>query len=190
MGSLQEALNDANKAIEIKPDWVRGHHRAAAAYQQLGDLDSAKKAYHEALRCDPKDQACVKGLEEIQRAESSANAAVDGSGLPAGSEEDFSKGLTSLLDDASLWEALKKNPQVAPLLSDPSTLMKIDAIRKDPKLMQTSMSDPAVGAIFQALLMATLEKSNPGMFSQQQQQQYAPPPPQPKAQPAAPPKKE
>lgn len=34
----QKALEDAEKAIEIKPDWSKGHARKGAAYRGLGDL--------------------------------------------------------------------------------------------------------------------------------------------------------
>ncbi|MDP2438694.1 MAG: tetratricopeptide repeat protein [archaeon] len=171
LGALEDAVADAQKAIELKPDWVRGHARAAAAYQQLGDLDTAKKAYEQALRCDPNDQVSAKGLQDLERAESTAAAAM-GEGPAGGNEEgDFTMGLLSMLEDASLWEAIKKKPEVAALLSNPATLAKIDALKKDPKQMQASMGDPAVGAILQALLMATLEKSNPGIFQQMQQAQ-------------------
>jgi stress-induced-phosphoprotein 1 len=34
----EKALADAEKAIEIKPDWSKGHQRKGAAYRGLGDL--------------------------------------------------------------------------------------------------------------------------------------------------------
>ena len=34
----QKALEDAEKAIGIKPDWSKGHLRKGAAYRGLGDL--------------------------------------------------------------------------------------------------------------------------------------------------------
>lgn len=34
----QKALEDADKCISIKPDWVKGQLRKGAAYRGLGDL--------------------------------------------------------------------------------------------------------------------------------------------------------
>jgi stress-induced-phosphoprotein 1 len=34
----QKALEDAEKSIQIKPDWSKGHARKGAAYRGLGDL--------------------------------------------------------------------------------------------------------------------------------------------------------
>lgn len=34
----QKALEDAEKAVSIKPDWSKGHLRKGAAYRGLGDL--------------------------------------------------------------------------------------------------------------------------------------------------------
>lgn len=37
-GDYQKALDDANKATEIKPDWSKGHLRKGAALRGQGDL--------------------------------------------------------------------------------------------------------------------------------------------------------
>lgn len=38
MSDYQKALDDANKATEIKPDWAKGWTRKGAAARGLGDL--------------------------------------------------------------------------------------------------------------------------------------------------------
>ena len=37
-GEYQKALDDANKATELKPDWSKGHLRKGAALRGQGDL--------------------------------------------------------------------------------------------------------------------------------------------------------
>lgn len=44
----QKALDDANKATEIKPDWAKGWARKGAALRGLGDL---RKSYLSLFFC-------------------------------------------------------------------------------------------------------------------------------------------
>lgn len=40
-----EALKDADKTVELKPDWSKGHSRRGAALSYLGRDLEAEKAY-------------------------------------------------------------------------------------------------------------------------------------------------
>ena len=48
-----ESLADAEKCIEIKPDWGKGFQRKAMALQGLRKLEEALEAYEEGLKLDP-----------------------------------------------------------------------------------------------------------------------------------------
>jgi tetratricopeptide (TPR) repeat protein len=48
-----EALADAEKCIEFKPDWSKGYQRKAMAQQALGDLEQACENYEKACEIDP-----------------------------------------------------------------------------------------------------------------------------------------
>ena len=64
-GSLHEALDHANAAVRLRPDWPKAHGRLATALEANGKLAEARDAYEDALRlCS----ASNPGAEEYRRA--------------------------------------------------------------------------------------------------------------------------
>ena len=55
IGNGKAALSDAEKCIEIKADWDKGHQRRAMALQQLGKFDEAIAAYEQGLKLNPEN---------------------------------------------------------------------------------------------------------------------------------------
>lgn len=53
---FDDALDDARRVIKLKPGWVKGHARAAAAYMGLELYSEAKEAYEKAVKLEPDDQ--------------------------------------------------------------------------------------------------------------------------------------
>jgi tetratricopeptide (TPR) repeat protein len=53
---FDEALQDALAVKKLKPGWVKGHARAAAAYMGLELYSEAKEAYEKAVKLEPDDQ--------------------------------------------------------------------------------------------------------------------------------------
>jgi len=53
---FDEALEDAQAVMRLKPGWVKGHARAAAAYMGLELYSEAKEAYEKAVKLEPDDQ--------------------------------------------------------------------------------------------------------------------------------------
>ena len=64
----ENALKDADKVTEIKPDWAKGWGRKGAAKHGLGDLIGALDAYEEGLKLDPNNAQNKSGLASVQRA--------------------------------------------------------------------------------------------------------------------------
>lgn len=64
----QQALEDAEKVTEIKPDWAKGWGRKGAAMHGLGDLLGAHDAYEEGLKLDPENAANKAGAASVKRA--------------------------------------------------------------------------------------------------------------------------
>lgn len=62
------ALKDAEKTTQIKPDWPRGWGRKGAALHGSGDLLSAFDAYEEGLKLDPNNAGLKSSLASVQRA--------------------------------------------------------------------------------------------------------------------------
>ena len=72
MGKLNAAIEDAEKCIEIKPEWGKGHSRLGVALFKKGDLDGAQKAYSAGLACDPNNVQCDDGIAEVRKAKERA----------------------------------------------------------------------------------------------------------------------
>jgi tetratricopeptide (TPR) repeat protein len=69
-GNPRDALNDANMAISIKPEWVAPFTRRGLAHDALKEWDSARKAFHKALMLDPDDKE-VRGYLDVMEAKAS-----------------------------------------------------------------------------------------------------------------------
>ncbi|KAI9914985.1 hypothetical protein PsorP6_008607 [Peronosclerospora sorghi] len=63
-----KALKDAEKCIEIKPDWWKGYSRKGAAEHALQRYDAARATYTEGLRLDPNNSSLLKASEEAYAA--------------------------------------------------------------------------------------------------------------------------
>jgi stress-induced-phosphoprotein 1 len=62
------ALNDADKTTQIKPDWAKGWGRKGAALHGKGDLVGANDAYEEGLKHDANNAQLKSGLASVQKA--------------------------------------------------------------------------------------------------------------------------
>lgn len=64
----ENALADAEKVIEIKPDWPKGWSRKGTAAHGLGDFLKANDAYEAGLKIAPEDAGLKSGLASVKRA--------------------------------------------------------------------------------------------------------------------------
>lgn len=62
------ALADAEKTTEIKPDWAKGYGRKGAALHGKGDLVGAHDAYDAGLKIDPNNPQLKSGLASVDKA--------------------------------------------------------------------------------------------------------------------------
>ncbi|KAF4321687.1 hypothetical protein BBO99_00001142 [Phytophthora kernoviae] len=63
-----KALKDAEKCIELRPDWWKGYSRKGAAEHSLQRFDVARATYNEGLRLDPDNQSLLQAIEEAYAA--------------------------------------------------------------------------------------------------------------------------
>ncbi|KAL4930500.1 Hsp90 cochaperone STI1 [Aspergillus undulatus] len=141
--NYEQALADAEKAIEIKPDWAKGHQRKGAAARGLGDLLSANDAYEEALKLEPGNEQAKNGLNAVKR-EISAEAQGDGSD-PMG-------GLGNIFGDPQLFQKLASNPKTSPLLADADFMAKLKKIQQNPNDIGAQIGDPRFLQVMSVLL--------------------------------------
>merc|ERR1719231_909778 len=83
--SFTEALLDANKCIELKSDWAKGHSRRGAAYFGLKNWPQAQSAYEKGLELDPSSQVMKDELEKVKLRRSPAARNAAAGNMPSGS---------------------------------------------------------------------------------------------------------
>jgi len=59
-----EALADAEKCIQLKPDWIKGHFRKGVALSKLSRHAEAVQAFDMALKIEPGNQDVMQKLNE------------------------------------------------------------------------------------------------------------------------------
>jgi tetratricopeptide (TPR) repeat protein len=65
-GEFKNALLDANKCIDMKADWAKGHSRRGAAYVGLKNWPQAQAAYEQGLELDPSSQVMRDELQKVK----------------------------------------------------------------------------------------------------------------------------
>ena len=95
-GSFTEALLDANKCIELKGDWPKGHSRRGAAYFGLKNWIQAQASYEKGLELDPSSAVMKDELEKVKlrRNPRAAAAAAAAAGTPPPSSGHVAKVLS------------------------------------------------------------------------------------------------
>ena len=81
LGQYKDALLDANKCIDMKPDWSKGHSRRGAAYEGLKNWVAAISAYAAGLKCDP-DSPTIKDELAVLTAKLGRGGSADGGDMP------------------------------------------------------------------------------------------------------------
>ncbi|OJJ48125.1 hypothetical protein ASPZODRAFT_1522014 [Penicilliopsis zonata CBS 506.65] len=141
----QKALDDADKATELKPDWSKGWLRKGAANRGLGDLLAAHDAYEEALKLEPTNEQAKSGMNAVKRA-INAEAQADGvTGDPMG-------GLGGVFNDPNMFAKLASNPQTAGLLADRQFMEKLQRLKDNPNSLGEELRDPRFLQVMSVLL--------------------------------------
>lgn len=60
------ALQDAEKTVQLKPDWGKGYSRKGAALEYLGRQNEAISAYEDGLAVDPNNAQLRDSLAEVR----------------------------------------------------------------------------------------------------------------------------
>ena len=167
----QNALSDATKTTELKPDWAKGWGRKGTALHGEGDLGAsdpswgersrwqcavgATEAFEEAFKLDPANAQAKSGLDAVKRA---VEAEARDDGFPG----DPSAGLGGLFSDPNMIGKLAGNPKTASLLSDPEFMGKLQQLRTNPNLVGQYMQDPRFLQVMSVLLGIDMQFGAPG----------------------------
>lgn len=124
MNDAENALQDGQKCIDIKPDWAKGYQRKGMALQAQGKNEEALEALQKGLEIEPNNaqiQGCIQNLQ-------ASNDPIFGP-----------QGLAKLMQD----------PTVAGYFADVDFKNKFELCRQQPQmLMQLMQSDPRFMHVF------------------------------------------
>jgi stress-induced-phosphoprotein 1 len=120
----KSASADAEKTVQLKPDWAKGYSRKGAALYGMGDYFAAAEAYQEGLKIEPNNQLLKKGLADAEQARA----------------QDFTSGLGNVFGP-DMFSKMAQNPRLAPFLAQPDLMEKLLDCQKDPKNMNKYMND-------------------------------------------------
>ena len=140
-GEYEKAITDAEKCIEVKPDWSKGYQRKAMALQAQQKLDEAIEFYEKGVEIDPANAQCKQMLDKAKAEQSSAGAG-PGLGGPGGNP----------FGPEGLMKAMQ-NPKVAEhFKNDPNFMSTVNMCMQNPQMFMTMMQhDPRLGDVFSAM---------------------------------------
>lgn len=124
-----EAIEDAKKTVELKPDWGKGWNRLATAHLGVNDFKSAKDAFEAGLKVDPTNSQLLKGLESIKEA-----------GNAGPSPREFPNPFTNPKVEA----LLQASPKTAAYFSEPDFVAKLAEMKRDPQSVSKHLQDERV----------------------------------------------
>nr|ARR97165.1 stress-induced-phosphoprotein 1-like [Haliotis discus discus] len=127
-GKYLEALGDADRTVEIKPDWGKGYSRKGAALCYLERYQEASEVYEEGLKLDPSNKQLLDGLEDAKKHLTG----------PAGSQP-----VTNPFAMPDLFDKLEANPKTREFLKQPDYRIMMEALQKNPNSLQ-NIQDPRI----------------------------------------------
>ena len=166
-----DALADAQKTVELKPDWAKGYSRLGAAHLGLGDAASAVAAYEKGLALEPSNDGLKAGLEDAKKA-----AAPPPRRGPSGPD-----GIGQMFQGPELWSKIASDPTTRAYLSEPDFMQMLREVQRNPSSISTYLSDPRMMQVLSLMLNVKIQRPEASESSQstpppQQQQQQTPPP--------------
>jgi len=141
-----DALADASKCIEAKPDWGKGYGRKGAALHGLGRFDQAIAAYEKGLDVEPALAMLTKGLDDAKREAERDKGSAGGMGA-----------LGNVFSAPDVISKIASNPQTASFLADPSFMMKIQQLQRNPDAIGQHMSDPRILQVMGMLMGVNIQ---------------------------------
>ncbi|GER28016.1 stress-inducible protein [Striga asiatica] len=135
LSKFSEALSDAQKTVELKPDWGKGYSRLGAAHMGLHKYGEAVSAYKKGLEIDPNNDALKSGLADAEAA--TARSSRQPRGGPDGNPFGEAFG-------PEMWVKLASDPSTRGLLQQPDFVKMLQDIQKNPNNLNLYLQDPRV----------------------------------------------
>lgn len=141
LGAYNDALKDAEKCLEIKPDFVKGHVRKGHAYFWTKQYNRALQAYDAGLKIDPNSTDCKEGRMRTMM-----------------KIQEMASGLSGDGDEAA--KRAMADPEIAAIMQDSYMQLVLQEMQRDPKRMQEYMRDPAIAGKINKLVSAGIIRFN------------------------------
>ncbi|TKY55413.1 Hsp70-Hsp90 organizing protein 1 [Spatholobus suberectus] len=170
-----EALADAQKTVDLKPDWPKGHSRLGAAHLGLGRHRDAVSAYRAGLRIDPDNAALNSGLADAQA---------------AASRPPPTSPFATAFSGGDMWARLAADPTARDYLQEPEFVKIMQDIQKDPNKFNLHLSDQrvmhAIGVLLNVKIQTPSDNDNDaGVPEEEEEEEQAEPEPEAKPEPEA-----
>lgn len=137
-----EAVADAKKTTELRPEWGKGWSRLGSALQGQGNFKDAHDAFAKGLEVDPTNAQLQKGVDSCKAA------------MNAPPPREF----PNPFGGADVIERLQSDPRTAALLKDPDFMNKIADLRANPQNVTKYLQDPGMMDVLSVLLNFNLNK--------------------------------
>ena len=172
---FKEALDDAKKTVELKPDWPKGYSRLGAANVGLGDLETAVASYKKGLDVDPNNAQIAEALAEVEADLKSKEGGFDAAG-----------NIGNMFSGPEVWGKIASNPQTSGYLADPTFVQMMQNVQKDPKTINAYLQDPRMMQVLGVLLGVNVmsgDQAKQEFAKEGDEEATSAPPPAPKAEP-------
>lgn len=130
-GKYKQALEDAEKTVNLKPDWGKGYSRMGSALAYLRKLNESIKAYETGLQYDPGNVQLQSGLAEVKAQLLMA---------------------ANPFNRPDLFVKLANDPRTKNFLQDPGYLKLLDTLRNNPDATAQMLSDKRILTTLSVLL--------------------------------------
>ncbi|CAM0945041.1 unnamed protein product [Alopecurus aequalis] len=161
-----DALADAEKTVELKPDWAKGYSRLGAAHLGLGDAASAVAAYEKGLVIDTSNEALKGGLADAKKA-----AAAPPRRSPSGADA-----IGQMFQGPELWSKIAADPATRIYLEQPDFMQMLREVQRNPSSLNMYLSDPRMMQVLSLMLNIKIQRPEDSEFAQSSSP--SPPPPQ------------
>ncbi|KAJ0048056.1 hypothetical protein Pint_15937 [Pistacia integerrima] len=135
LNNFAEALADAKKTVELKPDWPKGYSRLGAAYVGSHNYGDAISAYKKGLEIDPHNEALKSGLKDAEAA-----AAKSFRSRAPPTDNPFN----SAFAGPEMWAKLTADPTTRSYLQQPDFITMMQEIQKNPNNLNLYLKDQRV----------------------------------------------
>ena len=133
----ENALIDADKCINLKPDWAKGYNRKGFAEFHIGESEKAIETYKKGLTFDATNEQLKEGLKQAQNSQ----------------KAEFDMG--NMFSNPQMLQMLMKlmsDPETKDMMNDPSLMQTVQMAMSQPALLQTlAQKDPRIQKIINVM---------------------------------------